>query len=78
MTAAKRQAIIEAAAERTHEAWMAEKLRLNPDLKSWPDARGIEQLAHWDDLDEQIRNFDRVVVAAVLDVVLQELDNVRN
>lgn len=68
-TLTERERIVELAAERTHGAWLAEKLRLNPDLTSWPDARGIEQLVPWDQLDEQIREFDRVVVRSVYDII---------
>jgi hypothetical protein len=73
MTPEQQAAIVERSAERTHEAWLAEKLRLNPELTSWPDARGIEQLRPWAELDEQIREFDRVVVRSVLEVVVEEL-----
>jgi hypothetical protein len=56
--------MIEALAEAAHDAWMAEKLRRG--VTSWPNEAGIEQLVPYAVLDDSIREFDRVVVRAIM------------
>jgi hypothetical protein len=55
---------IEACSRAAHEAWMAEKASRG--VKTWPNEHGVEQMVHWDQLAEDVREFDRVVVRAVL------------
>lgn len=55
---------VEALAAAAHDAWMAEKRRRG--VSSWPNERGVEQLVPYADLDESIREFDRIVVRAIL------------
>lgn len=57
-------------AEAAHEAWYAEKARRG--VTSWPNEHGVEQMVHWDDLGEDVREFDRVVVQAIVDVLIRE------
>lgn len=67
-----RQEIVDACAEAAHEAWLAEKLRRIDDLglpRTWLAENGDEQLVGWDELAEPIRDFDRIVVGAIVDVM---------
>lgn len=79
---ATKQEIIEACAEAAHEAWLEEKtnrLKSRDPLGkkygyisklSWPSETGEEQLVHWDVLSESVREFDRIVVGAIVDVMV--------
>jgi len=62
--------LIDRFAEAAHEAWFAEKSRRG--VTSWPNENGVEQMVHWDQLGEDVRDFDRVVVGAIWDVMVEE------
>lgn len=57
-------------AEAAHEAWFAEKQRRG--VTSWPNEHGVEQMVPWAELGEDVRDFDRVVVGAIVGVMLRE------
>lgn len=69
--------IVEACAEAAHEAWLHEKIaRLQalphqPGALSWPSETGEEQLVTWIVLSESVREFDRIVVGAIVDVMIE-------
>lgn len=69
-----REEIIDAFAEAAHEAWLDEKRRrlLRVGATTWPSETGEEQLVHWDVLSESVRDFDRIVVSAIYDVMKRE------
>lgn len=58
-------------AEAAHDAWYAEKSRRLAELgrSTWPSETGEEQLVPWSQLSEPVREFDRIVVRAILAVV---------
>lgn len=58
---------LEECSKAAHEAWMAEKARRG--VTTWPNEHGVEQMVHWDQLGEDVREFDRVVVGAILQVM---------
>lgn len=72
-----REEVIEACAEAAHEAWLREKrLRLQnlrPAVRvealSWPSETGEEQLVPWAELSEGVRDFDRIVVRAIMGLI---------
>lgn len=55
---------IEPLAESAHNEWLAEKKRRG--CTSWPNERGFEQMVPYDQLEEDVKEFDRVVVRAML------------
>lgn len=55
---------LEACAEAAHEAWLAEKRRRG--VTSWPNERGFEQMVSYADCSDDIKEFDRVVVKAII------------
>jgi hypothetical protein len=57
----------EAMAEAAHDAWLAEKRRRG--VTSWPNEHGVEQMVPYAELDEDVREFDRVVVRAIAEVL---------
>lgn len=72
-----REETIEAFAEAAHEAWLVEKMRrlraITDDRPlTWPSETGEEQLISWRDLSESVRDFDRIVVGAIYDVMSRE------
>lgn len=63
---------IDVYAKAAHEAWLAEKVRRLREMTpegpiSWPNEHGVEQLVTWDELGEDVREFDRIVVQAIMD-----------
>lgn len=71
---------LDKAAKAAHEAWYEEKrcriMDLNPYSSvtpSWISERGEEQLVPWDFLSEDVREFDRIVVRAMVPVILDLL-----
>lgn len=70
-----RQEIVEACAEAAHDAWYSEEARrllaafMPP---SWPSETGEEQLVPWAELSEPVRDFDRVVVGAIYDTLVEK------
>lgn len=55
---------IERLAAAAHDAWLAEKRRRG--VGSWPNERGFEQMVPYAELPEDVREFDRIVVRAML------------
>jgi hypothetical protein len=41
-------------------------------VTSWPNERGFEQMVPYDELPEDVKEFDRVVIRAVMDTIYQE------
>jgi hypothetical protein len=69
-----KQEIIDACAEAAHEAWFEEKLKRLEALASplsWLSETGEEQLVRWEFLSEPVREFDRIVVSAIVDVMAE-------
>jgi hypothetical protein len=79
-----RRDLIEACSRAAHEAWLDEKTRRirqlqsedlsagrSPRRLSWPSETGEEQLVPWDSLSEPVRDFDRIVVGAIVAVMDQ-------
>jgi hypothetical protein len=67
-----REEIIEACAEAAHDAWFVEKSHRLLEHKlppSWPSETGEEQLVPWEMLSEPVREFDRIVVGAIIDAM---------
>lgn len=67
---------MDALARSAHEAWLYEKRRRLDELglpRTWIAENGEEQLVSWDELSESVREFDRIVVRAML-VVLDDRD----
>jgi hypothetical protein len=75
-----REEIIEACSEAAHDAWLAEKTERLRRLwtvggvpverqLSWPSETGEEQLVPWSELSEPVRDFDRIVVSAIYDMM---------
>lgn len=75
--------IIEACAESAHEAWLEEKTRrlralldasgIHPGRRlSWPSETGEEQLVPWAVLSEPVREFDRIVVGAIIATMVEK------
>lgn len=58
---------IEMLAEAAHNEWMAEKQRRG--VTSWPNERGFEQMVPYHELSEDVKEFDRIVVRAMIDVI---------
>lgn len=70
-----RQEIVDACAEAAHEAWLEEKLARLKALRmslTWPSELGEEQLVKWSKLTESVKDFDRVVVAAIVDTMVNK------
>jgi hypothetical protein len=55
---------LEIAAEAAHDEWMDEKVRRG--VATWPNEEGIEQLVPYVELTEPIKDFDRIVVGAII------------
>lgn len=55
---------IEDLAEKAHNAWFVEKYSRG--VRVWPNERGVEQMVPYEELGENVREFDRVVVRSVL------------
>lgn len=55
---------VEQLAEAAHEAWMAEKRRRG--VTSWPNEHGFEQMVPYAELSEDVKEFDRIVVRAIV------------
>jgi hypothetical protein len=66
-----RAELVEACSEAAHDAWMAEKIRRG--VRSWPNEDGIEQLVAYAELSEPIKDFDRIVVGNIMDVLLKKV-----
>lgn len=69
-----RHEIIEAFAEAAHEAWLSEKLSRLAEIsapETWLSETGEEQLVPWAVLSEPVRDFDRIVVGAIYDVMVE-------
>jgi hypothetical protein len=64
-----RAELVEACSEAAHDAWMEEKRQRG--VTSWPNENGVEQLVPYSDLSEEIRDFDRIVVGAIIDIMQQ-------
>lgn len=67
-----RDDVIEACSEAAHDAWFEEKVRRMMNLRlplTWLSETGEEQLLRWERLSEPVRDFDRIVVGAILDVL---------
>lgn len=58
---------IERMAEVAHNEWLAEKRRRG--VTTWPNERGVEQMVPYDDLGEDVKEFDRIVVRAIAGVL---------
>lgn len=54
---------IERMAEAAHNAWLAEKQARG--VTTWPNERGFEQMVPYADCPDDIKEFDRIVVAAI-------------
>jgi hypothetical protein len=67
-----RDAVIEACAHFAHDEWMREKMRRG--VVTWPNEAGIEQLVPYEFLNESIRDFDRIVVGAIIDELVRRGD----
>lgn len=61
---------LEQLAKAAHEAWWTEKYARG--VRTWPNENGEEQMLHWDDLSEDVREFDRIVVWAILNQISVE------
>lgn len=59
--------VLEICAEAAHNEWMREKIRRG--VSSWPNERGFEQLVLYKYLDEDVKDFDRIVVKAIIEVL---------
>lgn len=76
--------LVEACAEAAHDAWYAEKKRRllqlyaqgvekhAPWQLSWKNERGHEQLLPWSDIPEDVREFDRIVIGAIIGVLREK------
>lgn len=72
--------LLDRCAEAAHDAWLAEKVKRLEAVThggttgriSWPSETGEEQLLPWSQLSEPVREFDRIVVAAIIGVLLDE------
>lgn len=62
-----RKALLERCAEAAHNEWMAEKQRRG--VTTWPNEDGIEQMVPYHELSEEIKDFDRIVVGAIIRVL---------
>lgn len=72
--------LLEECAKAAHEAWLEEKVKRMREIYAdeirlagedsvvfhWPSEAGEEQLVHWDILSEPVREFDRIVVRAIM------------
>jgi hypothetical protein len=58
---------IEEMAKAAHDAWLAEKRRRG--VVSWPNERGFEQMVPYSECPEDVKDFDRVVVSAIVKVL---------
>jgi len=54
----------ESLVEAAHNAWLREKQSRG--VTSWPNEHGVEQMVPYSELGEDVREFDRVVVRAIL------------
>lgn len=59
--------LLEECAEAIHNEWMAEKLRRG--VTSCPNELGFEQLVPYDQLSDNVKEFDRIVVGAIMRVL---------
>lgn len=57
-------------AEAAHNEWLREKRRRG--VTTWPNEHGVEQMVPWDELGEDVREFDRIVVGAIVGVMVEE------
>lgn len=67
--------LLDECAKAAHEAWMAEKVKRLEALglpQTWLAENGDEQLVHWDMLSEPIRDFDRIVVGAIMETMTEK------
>lgn len=55
---------LEDIAAAAHDAWLAEKRARG--VTSWPNERGFEQMVPYADCPEDVKEFDRIVVRAIL------------
>lgn len=62
-----RTELLESCAEAAHNAWMAEKQRRG--VTTWPNELGDEQLVPYSHLAESVKEFDRIVVGGIMDVL---------
>ena len=66
----KKSDVINDCAKAAHDEWFVEKWDRLKTLglpMSWPSEAGEEQLVPWWQLSEPVREFDRIVVRAILD-----------
>lgn len=63
--------LLEECAEAAHNAWLAEKRRRG--VTTWPNERGFEQMVPYSECPEDVKEFDRVVVDAILKSLAEKL-----
>lgn len=62
--------LLEECAEAAHNKWLAEKRRRG--VTTWPNERGFEQMVPYDQCPEDVKEFDRVVVGAIMGVLVKK------
>lgn len=60
-------ALLEQCSEAAHNEWLAEKRRRG--VTTWPNERGFEQMVPYADCPEDVKEFDRIVVGAIMRVL---------
>ncbi len=63
--------ITESLSEAAHDAWFEEKKRRG--VTSWPNERGFEQMVSYSECPEDVKEFDRVVIRAVAERLVEEI-----
>lgn len=69
MTNEQKAALLEQCAEAAHNAWMREKMRRG--VTAWPNELGDEQLVPYNELADSVKEFDRIVVGGIMDILEQ-------
>lgn len=59
--------LLEECSEAAHNEWMREKIRRG--VTTWPNERGYEQLVPYSELSEDVKEFDRIVVGAIMKIL---------
>lgn len=59
--------LLEQCSEAAHNEWLAEKKRRG--VSTWPNERGFEQMVPYADCPEDVKEFDRIVVGAIMRVL---------
>lgn len=59
--------LLEECSEAAHNEWLAEKRRRG--VTTWPNERGFEQMVPYAECPEDVKEFDRIVIGAIMGIL---------